>query len=177
MVVLNPVLVETLPATVVYRAPRPYILNIEIVDILPKPPWSVACLEADNNVTDNFNSQITGMLWPPLVQLHMQGTSVRLRPIPWPAFWDYAPATHWQNQLSLVCVQSEKEVQLMRCCQMNIQFKIPLVSFCCLEYGVPNHMFIQYPQQQAVTALKYLYGHCLRAGYCQSFIFRAIQVQ
>ena len=36
MVVLNPVLVETLPATVVDRAPRPYILNIEIVDILPK---------------------------------------------------------------------------------------------------------------------------------------------
>jgi len=29
---------------------------------------------------------------------------------------------------------------------------------------------IQYLQQQVVTALKYLHGHCLHAGYCQSFI-------
>jgi len=169
MIVLNPVLLEQLSTIVVDRAPGPYILNVETVDISPKPPWSVVCLEADN-AKCNLNSQIACMLSPPLVQFQMQGTSVRLRPIPWPAFWDYATATYWQNQLSLVCVQSATEVSLMWCCQMDIQFKIPWVSFCCLEYGVLSHMFIQYPQQQVITALKHLHGHCLHTGYCQSFI-------
>lgn len=58
---------------------------------------------------------------------------------------------------------------------MLMQFNKPWVSLCCLEYGVPCHMLIQYPQQQPVSAFECWQDHCIHAKYCQGTLIHTIQ--
>ncbi|CAN6325478.1 unnamed protein product [Urochloa humidicola] len=142
------------------------ILNFEQVCIPPKPPWSLLYIEYDSTKS-NIATQVASMPWTHLLVLT---ENVRLRPIPWPSFREYATATSWQNLLSLLVVNPLADTQLFLCCQMNIQSKPPWVSFCCFESGVIDHMFIQYSQQQTVSTVKCLHGHCIDAIHCQSIV-------
>ena len=110
-VLLNPVLLELLPATILDSGPKSDILNAETVNISPKPPWPVVYIKADS-LKGNFTPQICFSLW---LCISCDEVTRKHRPIPWPPFTVHTMILCRVNQSMvkpLICDISNECLQL-----------------------------------------------------------------
>lgn len=79
------------------------------------------------------------------LQFKITSEELQLRPTPWPSFWDYAAAMHFQNSLAGVLVISLTEVPRLSCCSQSAEIYQSVLSHFARHCSRSGCKFIKLP--------------------------------